>query len=275
MTIHARLKKQEEEAEAELKAALAGEVTAEEAEQLQPEQRHEVQTEDPATEPEEENTIDWELDDNPYKRRYQVLQGKYNAETARYQQRIQELETVEPVTTEPVEDEDEDLFGIEYPEARQKIDRVTRELDELKQNETQRAFLSELSALVPDWESIDKDPDFVGWLQEPDEYLGGIRQDHLNQAASDFNASRIAAFIDAWKATQRKASTPAAPATKYATPSNSASGTPAQGKTYTQAQFDNFYDSVAKGKFRGREVEARQIERELDLAAKEGRILPA
>jgi len=271
MTIHAKLKAEEAAAEAEFNAQLEGDVGNEASQEGEQQVSDEV-----ADEP------NWKEEADKNEQRYRVLQGKYNAETARMQQRIRELESVESEKlsfkdgANSGEQEDESDFALEFPDSAQEFSNVRSEVAELKQQILQEKFLTELTALAPDWNEIDQNPDFLGWLGQPDELSGATRQEMLNQAAGD--APRVAAFINAWKDTQRQASQPTATAPqlsgKYETPSNRAGEALAErGKTYTQAQVNGFYDDVAKGKYRGRQAEAQQIERELDLAAADGRIV--
>jgi len=52
---------------------------------------------------------------------------------------------------------------------------------------------------VPDWETINKNPGFLKWLQGIDPLNNRPRQDLLNEAQDRSDANRVAEFIKTWQ----------------------------------------------------------------------------
>lgn len=144
----------------------------------------------------------------------------------------------------------------------------------------QEVFLEKLHKLVPDWESVNTDEGFLNWLAQKDPFSGVIRQQVLTVAGNDLDADRVAAVFKAYKATITPPPTaPAAPKPpsleSQVSPRASApaSVNPNPNVTFvTQAQVHQFYDDVAKGKYRGRPDEQAQTEALINHALAEGRI---
>jgi len=257
MTIHARLKADEEAAEAELSVVNTPEV----AEEAKPEAQE----------------TDWKAEAKLNEQRFKVLQGKYNAETRRQRDEITALTEQVKKTPEPEKMDRDDDFYEDYPEQKavdQRQDKFDEELEAMKAEQDTERYTSALSEAVPDWQSVDKDERFISWLSENDDMLGDTRSNLMNDAIADRDVERIAAIINAWKVTLPEETTQPQPQQHQETPRNSAGGdTVTQGSTYTESQVNIFYDDISKGKYRGREVERQQIERELDLAMSQGRIV--
>jgi hypothetical protein len=155
---------------------------------------------------------------------------------------------------------------------------VARTVDEV--------FIDRLTALVPDYESINTSDGFLAWLGEVDEVYGVPRQDALTAAGTARDVSRVAKVFLAYKKTMQPVVPPTAelPPTpppkvsqleRQVAPRASASAAPAPVNTaqiITQAQVQGFYRDVQRGLYRGREAEADQVEAMLNQALAEGRI---
>lgn len=147
-------------------------------------------------------------------------------------------------------------------------------------------FIDRLTAMVPDYESINTSDGFLAWLGEVDEVYGVPRQDALTAAGAARDVSRVAKVFLAYKKTLQPVvahpvEVPPAPAPKVSqlerqvAPRASARAAPAPANSaqiITQAQVQGFYRDVQRGVYRGREAEADQIEAMLNQALAEGRI---
>jgi len=170
------------------------------------------------------------------------------------------------------------------------------------QQETGNAFLnrmnSSLSAMVPRWDDINKDPSFIQWSQLPDVFSGAIRKSLMQEAWNSGDANRVAAFFQAFLAevaatnpqgsngqarpmprtVVENAPSPVQPAfdlASLAAPGRAqSSGTaPVDKPVYTAADISKFYTDVAAGRWRGRDQQRVAIDADIILAQHEGRII--
>lgn len=134
-------------------------------------------------------------------------------------------------------------------------------------------FFNRLSAAVPDWESVNADQRFLDWLGEVDPLMGQPRQAALDAAQKTLNAQRAVAVFQAFKATLPQTQK-ANPLDKQIAPKPSAPVAPTQQapQVVEQSYITNFYSEMAKGKWRGREAEAKGIEDQINRAIAEGRV---
>jgi hypothetical protein len=176
------------------------------------------------------------------------------------------------------------------------------------QTETSNAFLTRMHAtiggLVPNWQELNRDPNFIAWVSLPDIYSGVMRQELMQSAWNSGDANRVAAFFRAFlnevaavdpRAGQRapQPSTPTAPAgmpaavpgvalgtrlslDQLATPGRAQSSAqmPADKPVYTAQDITRFYTEVAAGKWRTREADRAAIDADIIAAQREGRIIP-
>jgi len=272
MSIHAKLKADEEAAEAELISENTEETPKEEAQaSVSPDA---TPVEEPAPDK------DWEAEAKLNEQRFKVLQGKYNAETKRMNEKIKSLE--EQVSNPPAEKNEEvpedDTIYEDFPELaaerkrmevdRKRIDNLEQQLEQDERAKAEMQFTDALDRAIPDRNELDSNPQFLQWLGRADEMIGAVRQDLLNEAIADQDVERITAIVNAWRASSPKEATqPQQPPASAETPNGTAgTSTVATGQTYTESQVNAFYDALSKGHYRGREVERRQIEKEIDLA---------
>jgi hypothetical protein len=173
--------------------------------------------------------------DTDYKHKYDVLQGKYNAEVPALHERLRLLEqqaklkaigqespAPEPEAPEgPPEylrEDDADNFGEDMVEFNRRIaEGVAKEqmkpFIEQQKSIQRRAFESTLATLVPDWRDINANTDFLQWLGEEIPQTGMIRQQFLSLAERDLDATKVAEFFSTFKHDQatRNAAQPPAP----------------------------------------------------------------
>lgn len=141
-----------------------------------------------------------------------------------------------------------------------------------------RAYFGELAKEVPDYETLNTDPDFLAWLAEVDPLSGITRQSYLNVAFEQFDVKRTANLFNTWKREAGKPEQPrktaarelerqVAPGTSRAANPQSAS---AGEKFWSMQEIERFYVEASKGKY-GRDEVAR-IEAEIDAAVAAGRV---
>lgn len=141
-----------------------------------------------------------------------------------------------------------------------------------------RAYFAELAKAVPDYETINVDPAFIGWLSEADPISGLQRQTFLNAAFEQFDPVRTAAVFNGWKQIAGKVQQPKQQAAqeleRQVAPGTSRAATPAQqtngDRVWSMREIEQFYTDVSKGKY-ARE-EAARIEAEIDAAVAVGRL---
>jgi len=142
-----------------------------------------------------------------------------------------------------------------------------------------RTYFAELSKLVPDYEVLNVDDGFITWLAEVDPLSGLPRQAYMNNAFEAMDVTRTANLF----LTYKQMVTPPAPEPeprreleRQVAPGSSKSDVAPQPasntRVWTTAEVDQFYRSLSRGDYRGREQEAAQIEQQIDLAVAEGRL---
>lgn len=258
-------------------------------------------------------------EDETWRTKYTVLQGKYNSEVPRLAAQLraanarieaqdaalaelrQKVETA--AKAPPAPDPNEERLVQEYgPEIVQTIERIAdrkaaervaplqgkveeseaeRRAREQRDAEAKKAadFAEAVEDLVPEWEAIDKLPAFHAYLADlgPD---GRPRQAALMEAAQNFDAAGAARIFIAWKrspAGQAAMGSAPQPKTDDRLVRQQVPGTsgrdraPGGGKKiWTKAEMKDFFRDVALGKIEP--DRAKEIERDIDEAAREGRI---
>ena len=148
---------------------------------------------------------------------------------------------------------------------------------------TRVVYLGELAKQVPDWEALNTDQAFLGWLAEVDPLSGIARQAYLNNAWEQFDVNRTAALFNAWKqatghSTTAPKQTPQQELARQVAPGTSKSSAPASPsnpseRIWTTKQIETFYTDVTKGLYAGaKKDEAARIEAEIDAAVATGRV---
>lgn len=238
--------------------------------------------------------------------KFQVLQGKYNAELPRMGARIKELETenstlrtqasdaqtqAAKAATEaerlkrliPKEAADEFGEGLLTTTAKitqQVVDEAVAPLRKELAANRQEAFYADLDRVAPNWRDINKvGTGFYEWLGESDPLTGFPRQAMLNDAVANMDVPRVAAFVKAF--TAGKPSAPGATAahavqqgnlSRQVAPSKSGAATPPAPtpRTYTPEEYRKLTDKLVAGGFSP--AEAAKLQAELDNAFNEGRV---
>jgi hypothetical protein len=235
---------------------------------------------------------DWE-------HRFKVLQGKYNSEVPRFAEQVKELtkrldgleqenqqlkaKPPEPlVSQQEVDEYGEGLIDVARRIAREELAAKDAEINALKRQmqdigeattkTVSNDFFRSLTAIIPDWEALNVDPNFIKWLEEVDELTGQTKQVLLSQAEQSRDASRVAKFFTSYK---RTASSWAANAnqsleSQVVPATNKAADTPPSKRMWTRAEISEFYNRMRKGEVS--DADAIAIEADITAASIEGRV---
>ncbi|NVN99231.1 MAG: hypothetical protein HXX17_07905 [Geobacteraceae bacterium] len=139
----------------------------------------------------------------------------------------------------------------------------------------EQQFYASLKGLVPDWEQVNANDAWLGWLAEVDPVYGAPRQAALDAGRQALDVQRVANVFNAFKAAHQ-------PRQQDSLASQVAPTTVASPAPVSQAQVqkpilaakfvERFYNDVAKGRYVGKEAEMQRVEAEINEAASEGRI---
>lgn len=149
---------------------------------------------------------------------------------------------------------------------------------------TEQQFWAQLAAAVPNWRTINDDPDFQTWLLQVDPLVGVTRQTILEDAQRNYDAARVANFFHTWASISgqsasgsKQSASRASQLEQQIAPGRGRGGSSATAssgsKQYTPADIRAFFDAVRQGKYKGREQERDRIERDIFAAQREGRIV--
>jgi len=234
--------------------------------------------------------------------KYDVLQGKYKAETDRLSamlsqamQRIGELESRSNNPTEsstpPDSDTDLEDFKTNYPalfkgvyklvqqeagsmvkSANDKVERIQQESEQSKR----QVYFDQLGKLVPGWEKLNSHPSFLKWLEAPDTFSGASKKHLLLTAFNRMDYNTTAKFFDAFikekgirvREPQSSDTDDIAPDTSGVSVRNESRNT----ATITGAQIEKFYADRVQGRYQGTEQDAIKFEARIMQAVKEGKI---
>lgn len=147
-----------------------------------------------------------------------------------------------------------------------------------------------LNESIPNWREINRDQNFLRWLQLPDPYSGAIRQNMLNDAYTQNDSGRVIAFFNGFLSDEAAVAparakpdaglptkvTTKVPLETFAAPGRAktaaAETAPAEKPVITRSQIAQFYSDVQKGKYRGNDAEKDRLERMIFDAEQDGRI---
>lgn len=139
-------------------------------------------------------------------------------------------------------------------------------------------FLSRLEELVPNFTSIDHDPNFHVWMDGPDDYSGDQRKALFKRAQSIGDVGRVAQFFNEFKKLNSRGEESLrqkiSPTQATSKPVSTKTVTSNPKKNYVSLKaVDKFLSDVAKGYYKGREKSMQEIEAKIDKAQREGRIV--
>lgn len=206
------------------------------------------------------------------------------------------------VTEEEVNEYGKDLLDVVGRRAReevapllqerdQKIAQLTAQLQGVgaqQQMGAREKMHATLDGQLPNWRDVNLDPNFLTWLGLPDPFSGAIRHEMLKTAYAQNNAPRVAAFFNGYLAEQATVAPQAQPAPGTTTvPKVPLQNLAAPGRAkapattnpvspekpiISRADITQFYADCAAGRYRSKEPERAQMEREIFAAQREGRI---
>jgi hypothetical protein len=314
MQAQAEARQKAEELPPEVKAEPPQDVPPEYQQKAEPPQdapQPELKAEPPKDPPKSDDKApDWE-------RRFNAMKGRYDKamqEIEGLHRVIASLETrAEPQPTQQSEfkterlitPEEEEAYGSEFLSV---VERKARELiapmeknyqntvkqlenklesvgQRFQQSDRDRMF-SELDSEVNNWRELNKDQEFLDWLQDFDAFSGQQRHVMLKSAYERNDAKRVAAFFKGFLREGAALAPPAnhsdqtSQAPKVSLESLAAPGrakpqaatrAPADNKPiFTRAQIKAFYADAQRGRYK--EAEKQQIEAQIFEATAEGRI---
>ena len=237
-------------------------------------------------------------------RLHTLMAALHTAGTTRGNQPPAELDASRMVSSEEREEYGEELLSVVGKRAYEIVAPMLRaqaeELQSLRNAVAQsgqhqllasrQTMLDGLTAQLPTWRTVNKDPKFIEWLRLPDPYSGAIRKELLKRAFDVNDTSRVLRFFNGFLADEA-ATRPAAGDGTTGAPdkgpdktdlaslaapgrakSSQVSATPDEKPYVTAQQISAFYQDVAKGKYVGREKEKDRLERMFHSAATEGRL---
>lgn len=186
-----------------------------------------------------------------------------------------------------------DVFQTEREEFQTEIQSLKAENAQLRQELTgveerqtttaQQSLYTQLSAAVPDWEAMNTDQEFLGWLNEHPPGSAHSRMEWLQHAEANSDAKRVIEIFQSYKQLKQPPPAPKQPSPpqnvqRQVAPgrSKSQSSTPTEAeettRLYTGAEIEKFYSDVRAGKYKNRDADRQRLEQAIDLAVQQGRI---
>lgn len=146
-----------------------------------------------------------------------------------------------------------------------------------------------LNVRIPDWQVINREPEFLDWLAEVDAFSGDTRQAMLNRAYESNDAPRVVAFFTKYvtdkqivtgQAGNQTTRSPTVSLDNLVAPGRATNvGTPqvsdsqANARIWTSAEVQKFYHDVQRGLFKNNPAEKNRLESLIIKAGNEGRIV--
>jgi hypothetical protein len=149
----------------------------------------------------------------------------------------------------------------------QSIQQQNAALAERLRIEARHRLDAEVAAAVPDYQTIDRDPNWHRWLLSTDALSGCARQQLLNDAIARGDAPRVIGFFHSFMREAGGQETHQAPGQ----PRQSRASTPS-GRIYSRREISRLYDQHRRGAYNGREAEWQRQEFDIIRAGAEGRI---
>lgn len=147
-------------------------------------------------------------------------------------------------------------------------------------NEAYTSFEMQLGQLVPNFRTVNRDKQFIEWLRQESPYTGIPRINYFRKAEQTGDVERVAQFFIEY---QQLVAAPDQLLSQSVTPTGRGGGNPAPSRTpsdgaakpkvFSIAFINKFYDDDIKGVYKGREPLRDQLDKEIDLALSEGRVI--
>lgn len=139
---------------------------------------------------------------------------------------------------------------------------------------SEQAFFDRLTKTIPEWEAINADPAFLAWLGDADPVYGVPRQRAMDMAREQLDVARVVSVFRAFApatpapAARNVVDRQVSPKAGAAPNAQAARATP----MLSQKEISDFYNDMARGKWRGREAEAAVFEQSVNEALASGRV---
>lgn len=236
-------------------------------------------------------------EEESFKRKFDVLQGKYSAEVPRMAAEIRDLKaklaqaeaalkTKESAPPQPSRITPDEVS--EYGEGfvdfvkRAAADSVPADVGEMRatveqlKGETVRLardrFFSDLAKAAPQWESLNEDKAFLTWLSGIDPLSGRIRQEIFDEASNSLDAWRVANFFNGYRGEQEPEPQQPDPLVQQVEPPTTRVSAPPPGKKiWKTSEIAAFYAAVREGRLP--RDEAARVEEDIFAAQADGRIV--
>lgn len=208
---------------------------------------------------------------------HKALQGKYNAEVPRLNDQLRELKQKLEQAQKQVEQANsqaddakkrlgEQLAGVRKEYGDDLADVIAGVAEKQRTQDTgsadqeQERFWRNLLRRVPDFNAVNSSPDFVQWLQSPSLTTGLSYQQELNEAGADLDVGAVVEIVMAFKKTQQKQAVQIEQVAAQVTPKRGQNSRVEQETTYTVEDWTKLQNDILKGRYRGREAEAKALE---------------
>ena len=264
------------------------------------------------------------ISEESWEQRYKAMKGRFEASERRIADLVSRLDAQQQVidslntkleakaatppaserkklvTPEEEQDYGAEFLGVVAKKAREELDpevAALREQVAMLQNQladvgnyvatsTRAQMQAHLDSQVPEWRSLNTNPDFLAWLALPDPLSGDIRQKMLTAAYERNEALRVAAFFKGFlaeeaalnPATARQPAPVTAPKVdlaSFAAPGrakSAAAPSSPEKPIISRADITKFYADVAAGKYEGRDSERQAFEKQIFAASRDNRI---
>ena len=160
-----------------------------------------------------------------------------------------------------------------------KVGEVDTKLNNLEAATVKNAgniFYDNLAAKVPTWAVINENADFLKWLEDIEPYTGYKKMDLLQDAVAKLDVIRTAKFFTDFITESKAVPKPPAAPGKFEAPPKPVGGgnppIPSDEGYVTSGEITKFYNDVAVGKYKNREVDRVAMESKINKALAEGKI---
>lgn len=238
-------------------------------------------------------------DEATFKRRYEVLEGKYRAEIPRMAATIRDLtaklsaaeakitsvSTPAPskVRPEEVEEYGEKFIDVVKRAASEvvpdNLGQMQQDVDRLREDTQKLArerFFEGLNREAPHWQRLNEDEGFLTWLSGVDPLTGRTRQELFKEAEVALDSWRIANFFNSYgsagvqEPAQQRTPEPDPMEQMVEPPTSRVSSPPPGKRVWRVADIQDFYTGVKNRQYTMEDV--ARIEADIFAAQREGRI---
>lgn len=163
----------------------------------------------------------------------------------------------------------------ELTDAKKAANKVEEEWIQTETKSRMDVFKDKVKSLVPNYETYLGDKKFIEWMNSVDTYSPSIRADLFRAAEQLYDARRVAQFFTEYKELTTASRSNTTLDDNISPVQSATSSTISQKSPIIKRAFiDKFYDDCVKGRYRGRETERKQIEKQIESAVLQGRIAP-